>query len=72
MLLNSLDSYQMIFVDAKYLNILSCSYHPCLVAGSGLRYMLCGAFVLVFFSSCVTCAASFSGVSVFYRSFGIL
>ena len=49
MLFNSLDCYQMIFVEAKCVNILSCSYQPCLVACSGLRYMLSCVFVLFFF-----------------------
>jgi hypothetical protein len=39
----------MIFVYAKCLNILSCSYHPCLVACSGVQYMLSCVFVLFFF-----------------------
>ena len=49
MLFNSLYCYQMIFVYAKCLNILSCSYHPCLVACSGVQYMLSCVFVLFFF-----------------------
>ena len=60
----------MIFVYAKCLNILSCSYHRV-----WLRVVVsntcCVVFLFCFSSSCVTCAASFSGVSIFDRPFGI-
>ena len=55
MLFHSLYCYQMTFVCAKCLNILSCSYHPCLVACSGVRYMLCCVFVLFFLLLCDLC-----------------
>ena len=70
MLFNSLYFYQMILF---MLNVLI-SYHAHTIR-VWLRVVVsdtcCVLFLFCFFSSCVTCAASLSGVSIFDRPFGI-
>jgi len=44
----------------------------CLIVYSGVQHILGCVFALVFFSSCVTCVASFSGLYLFNCPFCIL